>query len=183
MQSRSLVLPLALASFWIAPAGAAEIKAGDQLQTLSVLHPDENKREIQSINYQLAGRIPVCSDITVKKINKKAMVFTYDDKEYKFAWEKHTKGAGVSLQEAAQAFFGPKCDQAKIKSLSKIDQEGIANGRAQVGMTRQGVLYAMGRPPFHANPNLDSSEWMYWRNRFGKTAVQFDESGKVTNIR
>jgi outer membrane protein assembly factor BamE (lipoprotein component of BamABCDE complex) len=67
--------------------------------------------------------------------------------------------------------------------LSKIDQDGIAAGRAQVGMTRQGVLYAMGRPPFHANPSLDSSEWMYWRNRFGKTAVQFDESGKVTNVR
>lgn len=182
MKSRS-VLPIALAFFCIAPASAAEIKAGDKLQTLSVLHPDEAKREVQTINYQLPGRIPVCSDVTVKKINKKAMVFEYNEKEYEFVWEKHTKSAGISLQEAAQAYFGPKCDEAKIKSLSKIDQDGIAAGRAQVGMTRQGVLYAMGRPPFHANPSLDSSEWMYWRNRFGKTAVQFDESGKVTNVR
>jgi len=70
-----------------------------------------------------------------------------------------------------------------MKSLSKIDQEGIASGRAQADMTREGVLFAMGRPPFHANPSLDAPEWLYWRNRFVRTAVQFDEKGIVINIR
>jgi hypothetical protein len=160
---------------------AADIKEGDTLQTLSNLHPD--KQEIQSINYQLPSKIPVCSDVTVKKISKGAMVFEHSGTQYEFVLDKHTKGADISLQQAAQAFFGPKCDQAKLKSLSKVDQEGIASGRAQVGMTREGVLLAMGRPPFHANPSLDVPEWMYWRNRFARVAVQFDDKGKVTNIR
>ena len=58
---------------WAASAGAGDIKEGDKLQTLSDLHPD--KQEIHAINYQLPGRIPVCADITVKKVSKKAMVF------------------------------------------------------------------------------------------------------------
>jgi len=167
---------------WVASAGAADIKEGDKLQTLSNLH--QEKQEIHSINYQLpGGRIPVCADVTVKKVSKGSMTFVYSDAEYEFVLDKHTKGADISLQQAAQAYFGPKCDEAKMKSLSKIDQEGIASGRAQVGMTREGVLFAMGRPPFHANPSLEVPEWMYWRNRFARAAIEFDEKGKVTNIR
>ena len=165
----------------VGAVNAADIKEGDTLQTLSNLHPD--KQEIQSINYQLPSKIPVCANVTVKKVSKGAMVFDYEGSEYQFVLDKHTKGADISLQQAAQAYFGPKCDQAKIKSLSKADQDGIASGRANVGMTREGVLLALGRPPFHANPNLDVPEWMYWRNRFGRMAVQFDDKGKVTNVR
>lgn len=172
-----------LGAVWVASASAADIKEGDKLQTLSNLHPDSKRKEVQAINYQLPARIPVCSDITVKEVSKKALVFTYADAEYEFVLDKHTQGADISLQQAAQTYFGPKCDQSKLKSLSKIDQEGIASGRAQVGMTREGVLFAMGRPPFHANPSLDVPEWMYWRNRFGRTAVQFDGQGKVVNVR
>jgi hypothetical protein len=170
-----------LAAAWAMSAGAADISAGDKLQTLSNLHPDKNV--IRAINYQLPGRIPVCAEITVQKVSKSALVFEYSGAEYQFVLDKHTKSAGVTLQEAAQAYFGPKCAEAKMKSLSKLDQDGIATGRARAGMTRQGVLYALGRPPFHANPNLDSPEWLYWRNRFGKLAVQFDEKGNVTSVR
>jgi hypothetical protein len=172
---------IVLSAVWAAAAGAADIKEGDKLQTLSNLHPD--KQAIHSINYQLPSRIPVCSDVTVKKVSKGAMVFDYSGAEYEFVLDKHTKGADISLQQAAQTYFGPKCDDAKMKSLNKLDQEGIASGRAQVGMTREGVLLAMGRPPFHANPSLEVSEWMYWRNRFARIAVQFDDKGKVVNIR
>ena len=179
MKVRSFgVLLMAVAA---ASASAADIKEGDTLQTLSNLRPEKN--EIHSINYQLPGRIPVCSDVTVKKVSKGAMVFEYSGAQYEFVLDKHTKSAGISLQQAAQAYFGPKCDAAKMKSLSKADQEGIASGRAQVGMTKGGVLLAMGRPPFHANPSLDVSEWMYWRNRFARTAIQFDDKGVVTNVR
>jgi hypothetical protein len=50
-------------------------------------------------------------------------------------------------------------------------------------MSKEGILFAMGRPPQHANPTLDSSSWLYWQNRFGKTAIEFDGKGKVSSIR
>jgi hypothetical protein len=70
-----------------------------------------------------------------------------------------------------------------MKSLGKEDQEGIRSGHPQVGMTRSGVLFAMGRPPVHANPDLNAAEWTYWRNRYGRMIVSFDGDGKVSGIR
>lgn len=165
------------------PSFADDIKKGDKLQTLINLHPDMNKRLLYTLNYQQPGLIPICSDITVQKISKKKMVFEYHGANYEIAYEGFTKDAGVSFQQAIQNFFGPKCDEAKIKSLSKVDQEGIKSGEAQLGMTKEGVLFAMGRPPVHATPSLDSNYWLYWRNRFGKRGIEFDSNGKVSNIK
>ena len=162
---------------------AEDIKKGDTLQALTNLHPDNTKRLLYTINYQQEGLIPVCAEITVKKISRKRMVFDYQGMEYSLNYEKHTKNSGISFQQAAQDFFGPKCDSKKIASLSKTDQEGIKAGTARVGMSRDGVYFAMGRPPLHANPNLDGNEWMYWRNRFGRRAIEFNNEGKVSGIR
>lgn len=82
-----------------------------------------------------------------------------------------------------QSFFGPKCDEAKLKSLSRLDKDGIKAGAPRVGMSKDGVLFAMGRPPEHATPSLESTYWLYWRNRFGKIGVEFDNKGKVTQIK
>lgn len=167
-----------------APAQAEDvIKRGDVLQTLTNLHPDNTKRLLYTVNYQQPGLIPVCSEITVTDISGKRMEFTYKGVEYKLDYERNTKGAGVSFQEAAQTMFGPACDQAKIDSLSETDKEGIKYGEPQIGMTRDGIYFAMGRPPIHANPNLDSFEWMYWRNRFARRAIEFNDEGVVVGMR
>ena len=162
---------------------AEDIKKGDVLQTLTNLHPDTTKRLIYTVNYQLEGLIPACTEVKVKSMSGKRMEFEYNGVEYKLDYERNIKGAGISFQEAAQSMFGPKCDSAKMASLSEVDQQGIKAGTARVGMTKDGVYFAMGRPPFHANPSLDGNEWMYWRNRFGRRAVEFDDKGIVTGIR
>jgi hypothetical protein len=183
MKTRSAISLLLLASLACSSAVfAAEIKAGDKLYTLSNLHPDMKKRLVYTMNYQLGSLIPVCSEITVKKVSGKKMEFDFQGAEYTLLYEKYTEGAGVSFQEAAQQFFGPSCDQAKLKSLSQTDKDGIQAGRAHIGMTKEGVLFAMGRPPKHATPSLDGGNWMYWQNRFGKLAVEFDAKGKVTRV-
>ncbi len=164
-------------------AQADDIKKGDVLQALTNLHPDMAKRLLYTMNYQQPGLIPVCAEITVKSISGKRMVFDYKGVEFMLDYEKFAKQAGISFQQAAQDMFGKSCDQAKIDSLSDLDKEGIKTGTPQVGMTRDGVYFAMGRPPYHANPFLDAREWMYWRNRFARTAVEFDEKGIVTGIR
>ncbi len=51
-----------------------------------------------------------------------------------------------------------------IENFSNIDQKGISNGAALNGMTKDGVLAALGYPPLHRTPSLDSSNWIYWRN-------------------
>jgi hypothetical protein len=171
------------ASTCIAAPSLADIKKGDKLQTIANLHPDMQRKVLYSLNYQQAGLIPVCSDVTITKASKKKIVFEYNGQPFEIGYEGFTAGAGVSLSQAVEGmYFGKACDKAKIASLGKIDQEGIKSGQPRVGMTREGVQIAMGRPPFHANPDLTSSSWRYWRNRFGQLVVNFGDDGKVSSI-
>jgi len=178
-----LVLATFAASTALAAKSTAAIKPGDKLQALANLHPDNQKNLLYTLNYQLPGvMIPVCSEIVVSKFGSKEMKFTYQGAEYTIAYEGFTKKAGVSFEKAVLTYFGPACDKAKMDKLGTVDQEGIKVGRAKVGMTRDGVLFAMGRPPVHVNPDLNAPEYRYWKNRFATTLIEFDSSGKVSNV-
>lgn len=187
MNVRAIVL--ILASACVAPLAAAKnpptgLKVGDKLHTIANLHPDMQRHLLYTLNYQLPGLVPVCAEVTITEIHAKKLAFTYNNQQYEIEYDSFTKDANVSFQDAVKGiFFGASCDKAKIDSLSKVDQDGIRAGQPHVGMTRDGILFAMGRPPFHANPDLASDTWMYWRNRFGKLAVEFGPDGKVSNIR
>jgi len=167
----------------VAGSVSADVSAGDKLQVLTNLHPDFNKSLLYTMNYQQPGLIPACDSVEVLQVKKKKMVFLWQGREMTMVYEKHTKKAGVSFQESLSDYFGPSCDKAKLKGLSKIDRQGIKEGRAKVGMTKAGVLFAMGRPPHHANPVLDSQQWMYWLNRFKRQAIEFDDKGIVSRVR
>jgi hypothetical protein len=164
------------------PSTGHEIKKGDKLQALANLHPDMQRHLLYTLNYQLPGLIPVCAEVTVTDVGHKKLSFTYQGQEFIFEYEGFTEKAGVSFQQAVQNYLGPSCDHAKMKSLGKEDQEGIRAGHPQVGMTRDGVLFAMGRPPVHANADLSVAEWTYWKNRYIRMVVSFDASGKVSGI-
>jgi len=178
-EASSCAAPLAVAKD---PPGG--LKEGDKVFAIANLHPDMQRHLLYTLNYQLPGIIPVCAELTVTEIHSKKLAFTYNNQEFEVGYDSFTKEAGVSFQGAVKGiFFGKSCDKAKMQSLSKVDQDGIRAGAPRVGMTRDGILLAMGRPPFHANPDLASDTWMYWRNRFGKLAVEFGSDGKVNNIR
>lgn len=70
-----------------------------------------------------------------------------------------------------------------LEGLSPLDLEGVKAGKAMVGMTKDGVLTALGYPASHRTPTLQSREWTYWKNRFTTLVVVFDEKGIVTAIR
>lgn len=183
MNNRARSILLAAASMCVVMPSFADFKKGDKLQTIANLHPDMQRKVLYTLNYQLPGLIPVCSEVTIIKANKKAAVFEYNGQEFEIAYDGFTKGAGVSFQQAVEAlYFGKACDKAKMQKLGKVDQDGIKSGQPKVGMTREGVLFAMGRPPFHANPDLSASEWRYWRNRFALMVVSFGDDGKVASI-
>lgn len=164
-------------------AQAADYNKGSTLFLLSNLHPDISKNLLYTMNYQLPNLIPICSEVTVISKSKKKFTFSLEGREYIMAYDKHTKKAGVAFNTVLDFYFGSRCDKEAIKGLSSVDRKGIRKGIPYVGMTRQGLIYAMGRPPIHANPNLDSDTWMYWLNRFKRQAIDFDDNGLVEEIR
>lgn len=162
---------------------SAEFEKGDSLQTLVNLHPDPERKTLSVVNYQLSGDlIPACTDIQVTKVNRKRLHFTVDGQEYVMEYDRNIRKAGIAFQDALAGFFGASCDKAKINSLSQKDKDGIERGTASVGMTKDGVLIAMGPPPQHATESLDANQWMYWINRFNRQRIEFDDKGVVTAV-
>lgn len=64
----------------------------------------------------------------------------------------------------------------------KAERKNIKNGTIAVGMSKDAVVMAYGYPPSHKTPTLDSNMWTYWRDRFRRVFVYF-ENGKVVNIK
>ncbi len=69
-----------------------------------------------------------------------------------------------------------------LDGFSEIDRKGIKDGIASQGMTKKGVMIALGYPATHKTPSLDSSSWIYWTNRFKTLVVQFNDKGIVTQV-
>lgn len=174
---------LALCALFTLPASALELEKGKTYVLLSNLHPDMNKRVLYTINYNLPALMPMCDEITVVKKKKSKLIFEWKGQEYTFVYDGHTKKSGTSFDDALSFYIGESCDKKKLASLSEIDRKGIRTGLPHKGMTREAIVYAMGRPPIHANPDLDAASYTYWINRFKRKVIDFNEAGIVSDIR
>ena len=89
------------------------------------------------------------------------------------------------MQMTVEDYLGKITSASKVdlSQLSEKDQKGIKDGLASVGMTKEGVMMALGYPATHKTPSPDSNRWIYWQNRFGTIAVTFDNQGIVSEIK
>tara|TARA_R110000868_G_scaffold171111_1_gene406756 strand:+ start:1905 stop:2489 length:585 start_codon:yes stop_codon:yes gene_type:complete len=187
MSLRTIMLAIGTVAMGSSLVVAAEEKSGFQEDATMValvnLHPDQKRKVLYALNYQLPTVLPMCAKVKIEDIGKKEIEFIYEGVTYSYVWDKHTKKAGQSLEQNFKQYFGTSCDNAKVASLSQADQNGIKSGQPKVGMTKEGILFTMGRPPIHANPTLDGNTWMYWSNKWTRRAIDFDDNGIVTQIR
>jgi hypothetical protein len=95
-------------------------------------------------------------------------------------FEVDTKRIRLSVGEYLDLITSTK--PAPPAGLSKKDLEGVQQGKAMPGMTKAGVMTALGYPAPHETPSPDDSVWTYWQNRFRKLKVEFDNKGIVTNV-
>jgi hypothetical protein len=184
MRSINVPLVLALVLAVGAPAIAADIDypliGQSPVYTLVNLHPDEQRRRLYSVNYQQPGLIPLCSKVKIESVSKRKMSFRLleADREYEYIFHDSMRDP---IPKHLDKFFGTKCD-VKLDAMSEVDRKGIRSGQVYTGMTKRGVTLAIGYPPEHATPSLESDVWTYWKNRFGKMTVHFAD-GKVMGIR
>ena len=64
--------------------------------------------------------------------------------------------------------------------ISEIDRKGISEGRPYEGMSKKGIMIALGYPCPHRTPSPDADVWYYWKNRYANYAVSF-ENGMVAS--
>ena len=125
--------------------------------------------------------IPVGTEIQVTKQGWRGFVFTYDSGSKKVTFEYQKKRMGMGMDEYIELITS--LNPVSYSGLSKQDRKGIADGKAYKGMTRKGVMAALGYPAVHKTPSLDAKTWVYWANRFKTIAVDYDDHGKVSRVR
>ena len=57
--------------------------------------------------------------------------------------------------------------------LSEVDKKGISLGQPIKGMSKQGVMVALGYPFPSRTASESENVWYYWKNRFDYYPVHF----------
>ncbi len=125
--------------------------------------------------------IPAGSKVTVLKKNRKLFRFRVEKDSKVVNFQYHQPRMGMSIGEYIEKITSSK--PVSLSRFSSKDKKGIAAGKAYVGMSKKGVMAALGYPPTHRTPSLDASSWIYWANRFRTIGVDFDNNGRVKAIR
>jgi hypothetical protein len=159
-----------------------QLAPGDTLYTLTDLHYDAPRRVLYSQNYQLFDLIPMCTRVVVGKVSKSTIVITVINTRAQYDYVLRGKSTPEGLRVNFARYFGASCAGAAVAGMSEVDQQGIRQGRVLVGMTKQGVIYAIGYPPASQTKSTDLDKWRYWHGRFS-TFLVFFEDGKVTAVK
>ena len=178
----TLALVLVLAARVVVSAAVVDypLVGASGVYTLVNLHPDEQRLRLYSVNYQQSGLIPLCSKVKIESVETRKLTFRLLDsgREYEYLFHNSLRDP---IAKHLDKVFGKKCDAASVEKMSEVDRKGVRSGTVLPGMTKRGVILAIGYPPEHATPSLDSDVWTYWKNRFGKMKVNFT-NGKVSEI-
>jgi hypothetical protein len=187
VRSAAVIAALVGISCASGPSGVVDQSGIDLMQaprvyTLVNLHPDEVRARLYAVNYQQSGLIPRCTEVDLIEIDGESLLFRVPETSREYHYYYH-KAASEPFDQHLLKYFGSSCNPGDVRSLSDTDQAGIREGKASAGMTKQGVLYAIGYPPPHVTPDLEAKEWTYWKNRFDRMIVVFDDEGRVVEIR
>ena len=167
--------------------GVVTSRAADDVKYLkNNIHTQEHRHEeyrASYANWTDPGKnhiiIPVNTPVTVGSFRRGFAIITQDSrKKILFEYDE------TRMRMGEDQYIGliTSTQPVKIDDLSEIDQKGIKDGKAHIGMTKDGVRIALGYPAVHQTPSLNENTWVYWTNRFKSFKIEFDENGKVKKI-
>ena len=135
----------------------------------------------------MGGLISWGSEVKIIKIQRNYLSFR--DMKTGLVWNYWFSGRtrrSVSLKGHLRRVFIKDIEvlRRKVAGVSELDRDGIYEGRALVGMSRAGVLVAIGYPPEFANSKdiMQVRDWHYWLSRFDKITISFNRQGVVARI-
>ena len=146
------------------------------------VHAHDNKASYSNWTNPGAGHmiLPVNTPVKIKKWRRKGFIIVNTKDNTEIIFEYHKGRMQMSIEEYLRHITSPT--EVSLDNLSHKDKKGVKEGVADIGMTKNGVMTALGYPAAHRTPSLDSNTWTYWTNRFGTYVISFDENGIVTKI-
>ncbi|OHB28728.1 MAG: hypothetical protein A2X84_06475 [Desulfuromonadaceae bacterium GWC2_58_13] len=131
--------------------------------------------------YPPSGLLLLPPNSRVLLLNKsKPYMIEVLDKNIRVNFEFNANRMGMDFEHYMKKITSPT--PVDLKGLTGLDRKGIEEGRALKGMSKRGVMMALGYPAVHRTPSLDSNSWTYWKDRYRTFRVQFDSSELVSGI-
>ena len=152
------------------------------------LHADKLRKKIYSLNYQLTGGlISWGTEVKILKVQRNYLSFREVNSGLTWNyWFSGRTRRSVSLKDHVRRVFVKDIEvlRKKVAGFSELDLDGIYEGRVLAGMSRAGVLVAIGYPPEFANSKdiMMARDWRYWLSRFDKITISFNRQGVVSRI-
>lgn len=157
----------------------AGIEPASPVYTLTNLHPDDPRPLLWSKNFLRAGLIPVCTPVTVTRSHRTAIWFRIPGSSVEYRYQNVNSANPRPFGDHLAMVFGPRCPREEIDGLGEIDRRHIEAGTVGPGMTKAGVIFAIGHPPDFQTPDLSADTWTYWRSRVRSFEVVFSKDGRV----
>lgn len=138
------------------------------------------KPKITDVNYQVGTLIPFGTRVTITSVRRNAvefqpegfpaitMVLKYGDKQ-------------ITVDQMIDQWFVTQDPRRLLKKVPAKRVKLIEQGIVDTGMSKTEVKIALGIPPAHRTPTLESSQWVYWQNRWVQWIVYFD-GDKVSTV-
>lgn len=191
MAKKSFKLIVLLAAALIMTAWSSALAAEQTMYNKYNIHAQADKNGLLKssyANYTDPGNghviIPPGTKLTVSPwrrfMKNYGFYYTLPDGR-KGVFEVHEKRLNMTVDEYEELILSDK--PFTPQGLSALDQKGVQKGKALKGMTKKGVMTALGYPASHETPSLNDSQWKFWRNRFRTVVVEFNSQGIVTNVR
>lgn len=137
---------------------------------------------INTLNYTLGFPIPVNSVVFYEDINSKQLAFSYNDKRYYL--RNNPRYSKTNMDQMMDRYFGPQ--KVDLSAFTEAEQKAIKANKAEVGMSKEAVILAIGYPPAHVTPdwkNMD--DWKYWKFQHGyaqDTIIYHFKDNKLSSI-
>ena len=125
--------------------------------------------------------LAVNTPVKIKKGRKNRFIIVDAETNIEIVFEYSAARMQMSINEYLEKITSPS--KVNLGELSEKDRQGIENGVAKIGMSKEGVMMALGYPAAHKTPSPEENRWVYWKDRFRTLVITFGENGIVTDIR
>jgi len=138
------------------------------------------KTEITDVNYQRGTLIPFGTRVQILEVRRNSVKFQPVGHPPITAVLKYARRT-LTIDDYMNRLFVSEDPHTKLRRAPAKTVKNIEQGAIEPGMTREQVLMALGYPPAHRTPSVDSPTWTYWDNRWTTFDVYFD-GDKVSRV-
>jgi hypothetical protein len=134
---------------------------------------------ISDANWSSMPMIPAGASIKVLDYGRYRIMTEIDGRKMRLGLD---YGRQQPLEEWAGKIVVSEDPRRKIAAWPAPVRDAVRAGKVAIGMSREQVIVAIGYPPMHQTPSLDSPRWKYWHTGFGSYLVVWDTAGRVKDV-